>query len=210
MKILEITPQGCGSVFAELGEVVYDDKILEKYPKEVGLLVFTGGHDVWPELYGENILQGTFFSTHRDLYEGRMFEIAQANKIPCVGICRGAQFLCVKAGGKLVQDITGHLVSHLLLTNDNRTILSNSSHHQMQLPPEDAVPLAWSNNRMSRYYMNGDGDNIHVDKEYEVVYYPNINSLGIQGHPEWGNASEEFIEYSREVVRGYLFKKGAK
>jgi gamma-glutamyl-gamma-aminobutyrate hydrolase PuuD len=206
MKILEVTPQGCAEVFKDWGEIVYDDKIIETHPEEIGLMVFTGGHDVWPELYGENVLEGTFFSIHRDFYEGKMFEKAQEHKIPCVGICRGAQFLCVKAGGKLVQDVTGHLATHLLRTSDNRTILSNSSHHQMQLPPKNAVPLAWSNTRQSRYYLNGDGDNINVDREYEVVYYPNINSLGIQGHPEWWSAPEEFIEYSKEVVLEYLFK----
>lgn len=208
--VVEISPQDCGKVFKEYGEVVTDARYLFREPENVALVVFTGGHDVWPELYGENIGWNTYFNVERDLYEGRMFEQAQNHNIPCAGICRGAQFLCVKAGGKLVQDITGHGgANHSIITNDGRILWCNSSHHQMQLPPENAVPLAWSHRKRSSHYLNGDGDKIQPDREYEVVYYPNINSLGIQYHPEWDGSfcgcPKAAIEYAKEVVRDYLF-----
>jgi len=210
--VVEITPQTCGEVFEEHGEVTTDEAVLFKYPENVALVVFTGGHDVWPELYGENCGWNTYYSIQRDLYEGRMFEQAQKHGIPCAGICRGAQFLCVKAGGKLIQDITGHGgANHKITTNDGRIIRCNSSHHQMQLPNAEAVPLAWSERPLSKHYLNGDGDHVEVDREYEVVYYPTIKSLGCQFHPEWSmTCPQDGIEYAQEVVREYLFGKKAK
>lgn len=205
-KILEITPQSCAEVYDYLGQVTYETSLLRDSPEDIALVVFTGGHDVWPELYGEKALNITHYSKDRDRYESQFFDLALKNKIPMVGICRGSQFLCVKAGGKLVQDITGHLGNHRLLTNDGRLLVCNSSHHQMQLPPESAIPLAWCDVPRSRWYLNGDGDKIKVDREHEIVYYPNINAIGIQGHPEWLYETHEFVKYSQEVVNKYLFK----
>lgn len=206
--VVEITPQNCGWVFEEYGTVTTDERILIKYPEKVSLVVFTGGHDVSPHLYGENVGRWTYSSNQRDIYEGKMFDQAQKYNIPCVGICRGSQFLCVKAGGKLVQDISGHAgATHRLMTNEGKTIMANSTHHQMQLPPKGAVPLAWSAEKLSVRYLNGDDKEIEVDREYEVVYYPNINSVGIQFHPEYCSSSNECVLYSQEVVKKYLFSK---
>lgn len=204
MNVVEITPAGCAWVFNEHGTPTKDDTLLLKAPETVSLVVFTGGEDVWPELYGENCRPETYYSTQRDLYEGKMFELAQKHNIPCVGICRGAQFLCVKNGDKLIQDITGHGGKHYLETSDGRILQCNSTHHQMQLPGKTAVPLAWSAKKLSKHYKNGDGLT-EVDREYEVVYYPKINSVGIQFHPEWLGDEHEAVKYSQEVVKKYLF-----
>jgi GMP synthase-like glutamine amidotransferase len=203
--VVEITPAGCGEMFSEYGKHTTNDRILIDSPEKVALVVFTGGSDVSPELYGENVGRFTWCSSHRDIYESKMFEIAEKNKIPCVGICRGSQFLCVKSGGKLVQDITGHSGRHGLRTNEDKTLICNSTHHQMQLPGKDAVVLAWAEPRLSKRYLNGDNEDIVVERENEVVYYPNIKSLGLQGHPEWLSSKDEFVQYSLEVVRKYLF-----
>lgn len=205
MYVLEITPQGCGETFAEFGIPTKDISLLIKSPEKISLVVFTGGDDVWPGLYGESVYYKTHFNRKRDDYESQMLEMAF--HIPKVGICRGAQFLCVKAGGRLVQDISGHLGSHQLRINDGRVITCTSSHHQMQLPPRDAIPLAWSNRKLSNRYVDGNGHNIKVDREHEVVYYPNINAVGIQHHPEWVWEGHECAKYAREVVREYLFNQ---
>jgi len=214
--VVEITPQGCGSLFRDYGLPSTADWRLMKTPEKVSLVVFTGGHDVWPELYGENAGTWTYFSVQRDMYEGAMFEQALKHKIPMVGICRGSQFLCVKAGGKLCQDINNHGSNHKMRTSDDRVLVCNSSHHQMQLPPEGAIPLAWAEPKISvdrfskqPHYLNGDDDQIEVDREYEVVYYPNINALGIQYHPEWLSEKEECVKYALEMTQKYLFPKKA-
>jgi len=203
-KLLEITPQSCGIVFGK--DVTYDVSLLRHNPKSISLVVFTGGSDVLPELYGENIGRRTSVDWRRDIYESKIFDQVLENKIPMVGICRGSQFLCVKAGGKICQDVIGHTRNHHIRTSDGRLIECNSSHHQMMLPPENSIVLAWAEPRLSEgHYWNGDDECIEVEKEYEVVYYPEINALGIQGHPEYLNKNHQFVLYSCEMVNKYLF-----
>lgn len=183
-----------------------DEDVLLKRPEKVALVVFTGGEDICPEFYGENTGFQTYYNIDRDIHESRMFDIAQEYEIPCVGICRGAQLLCVKAGGSLVQDITGHYGGmHTISTIDDRVIEVNSSHHQMQLPPDDAIVLAVAEPQLSLHYLDGDNEHLEIENEIEVVYYPEINSIGIQYHPEWLLDSHEAVEYAQEVVRRCLF-----
>ena len=80
------------------------------YKIKIDLIVFTGGADVSPEYYGENKGQHTSIDKKRDKVEYDMFQSLYMT--PKVGFCRGAQYLTVLNGGKLVQHVTGHTSSH--------------------------------------------------------------------------------------------------
>ncbi len=68
--------------------------------------LFTGGHDVSPELYHEDPLDGLVFSCpKRDAMEGIVLKRAVDAGKPVLGICRGLQFINVFLGGTLFQDI---------------------------------------------------------------------------------------------------------
>ncbi len=203
--VLEITPQRCGPMFGRWDKYTTDDDLLRTRPADIALVVFSGGHDVSPALYGENRGRYTQPSAARDEYETEMFDLARAANIPLVGICRGSQFLCVKAGGRLVQDLRGHNGNHTIRTADGRLIVCNSSHHQMQLPPADAEVLAWAEPRLSTHYLNGDNQPFDVEREVEVVHYPAIRAVGIQYHPEWLPSTDPCVLYALEVVAQRLF-----
>ncbi len=204
--VLEITPQDCYRVFEKWGEYTTNARMLVNNPEQIALVVFTGGSDVWPELYGENVGHFTHFDMQRDLYEIECFKQALEHKIPMVGICRGSQFLCVQAGGKLCQDIRNHGRHHTIRTHRGKSITCNSSHHQMQLPPDGAEVLAVADPKISSgHYLNGDNDLIEPAEEYEVIYYPNINAVGIQYHPEWLDYQQPCVIYAQEVVQEFLF-----
>lgn len=198
---------GCAKVFREFGEGTENTDVLKAHPEDVALVVFTGGADVAPQFYGENVGSRTSFSLHRDNYEIGIFNWAKKLNIPMVGICRGAQLLCVMAGGKLVQDVKNHCVSrHGLKTHEHKLISCNSTHHQMQLPPANALVLATAEPKMSRgHYLNGNDEQIELEHEYEAVYYPNIKAVGIQWHPEWLSSDDPCVVYSVDIVRKYLF-----
>jgi len=66
-------------------------------------VVFTGGADVSPFMYGEKKLSVTCNDEHRDEQEKLFFE--RYTKVPKVGICRGGQFLNVMNGGKMWQHV---------------------------------------------------------------------------------------------------------
>jgi hypothetical protein len=43
-----------------------------------------------------------------------------------------------------------------------------------------------------------------VPRVIEVVYFPTLNGLGIQPHPEWDDCPEEFISYCVRKIKEYL------
>ncbi|MCI0405114.1 MAG: gamma-glutamyl-gamma-aminobutyrate hydrolase family protein [candidate division Zixibacteria bacterium] len=84
----------------------------ESYAMELALrlngVVFSGGEDVEPERYGEEMVKGkdVAVSPGRDRFEFNFFEKVYAQWIPILGICRGHQFINVALGGSLYQDLS--------------------------------------------------------------------------------------------------------
>ena len=68
--------------------------------------LFTGGHDVCPELYHEEPLKDLVASCpKRDALESIVLKKAIEADKPVLGICRGIQFINAFLGGKLYQDL---------------------------------------------------------------------------------------------------------
>lgn len=69
-------------------------------------VIFTGGGDFDPALYGEEKLpQCHEPDGARDVFELELFGRARNTGIPVLGICRGCQLINVAMGGSLIQDI---------------------------------------------------------------------------------------------------------
>ncbi|MCB1671372.1 MAG: gamma-glutamyl-gamma-aminobutyrate hydrolase family protein [Gammaproteobacteria bacterium] len=68
-------------------------------------LVIGGGDDVSPEHYGHDITEKVKPDPERDRLEIDWIRRALSNRIPLLGICRGAQLINVVLGGTLYQDI---------------------------------------------------------------------------------------------------------
>lgn len=187
---------------------LFDSIKVIKSPEDVkdGVLILWGGGDIGTSLYEEipNKFCTNYKPSNRDLEE--MYYISQAieNDVPIIGICRGAQLLCVADGGSLYQHVEGHGVSHVvrLLDEGNALIKANSSHHQAMRPDADAKILATA---VGAYYAYTEHNKelVLVDPP-EVVYFPLINGLGIQPHPEWSNCPQEFIDYCTRKIKEYL------
>lgn len=69
-------------------------------------IILTGGHDVNPLVYGEELQKGIQgISNERDAFDLKLIEeTIKANK-PMLGICRGMQLINAYLGGTLYQDI---------------------------------------------------------------------------------------------------------
>jgi putative glutamine amidotransferase len=192
--------------FAHLGEYTSNPKILDYAPELVVCVVFTGGADVDPKLYGQTPCLYTSSTVWRDTHEMEIMDRCRELGLPMFGICRGAQLMTVAAGGKLCQHLTHHgFGKHLIKTHDGENVVVNSWHHQMMLPPEDAEILAWCDPKISSFYLGDGGEQIEVDKEVEVVHYPKLNGLAVQYHPELHNEWDEGWVYYQDLITDFLY-----
>ena len=156
--------------------------------------LFTGGHDVSPELYHETPLANLISACRqRDVMEFKLLHIALAADKPILGICRGIQLINAALGGSLFQDlplqrpssvdhhqtppynIPVHDVNikkntplHDLLQRDILAV--NSYHHQaIKILAHDLDVMAFS-----------------TDGVIEAVYMPSHKFVwAVQWHPEF-------------------------
>lgn len=80
-------------------ELIQLDKFIDGY-------LFTGGHDVNPNMYNEKKSDKCGIPCDaRDRLERLVFDIAEKNDKPILGICRGIQIINALMGGTLYQDL---------------------------------------------------------------------------------------------------------
>ncbi len=83
-----------------------DERELDRLTGICDGFLFTGGHDVSPELYHETPLEGLVSACRkRDVMEKIVLEKALKADKPVLGICRGIQFINAALGGTLYQDL---------------------------------------------------------------------------------------------------------
>lgn len=200
-------------------------KALQDAIGSIDLICFGGGEDISPSLYGHKNVASHAPSTpsFRDLFEKEVWKLAVAHNKPILGICRGAQLACILNGGSLIQDVRGHNVggngNHILDTIDSLKVPMSSYHHQMMvLDNTKHELLAWitvtpnaQTKKTNRLY-TFDSSKITIsptlNKEPEVVFFPNTRALAIQGHPEfYHDAMHEAVVYTRNLVEKYLLRK---
>ena len=180
-------------VFVVGGAIGYANWITDceivRTPVHADIILFTGGEDVTPKLYGCKKHPTTWNNEIRDIQELTIFEDIREDQL-VIGVCRGSQFLCVANGGILVQNCDNHAVygTHLI-TNGVENYEITSTHHQMAYPfcldKSDYDILFWS--KRSTLYEGDKVDSQLIDKEPEITVYHKENfpvCIGIQGHQE--------------------------
>lgn len=193
-------------LFTSLGYAVVD-YIINEQLEPVDLVVFTGGEDVTPGLYGHETHRTTINNVFRDQQEATIFEKCVLHSIPMVGICRGAQFLNVMSGGEMYQDVGGHTGLHEitdLVTGE--TVLVSSTHHQMMKPSSEGLLVASSHIGSYREWWDGQiFAREQSEQDFEVVFYPRTKALCFQPHPEFFTAEYEGMRrYFAKLLVRYL------
>ena len=194
--------------FRKFGTYTCDAELLWTNPRDIALVLFTGGADVSPALYRQEAARGTNFFPRRDIYESIVFRKAIQLGTRMVGVCRGSQFLNVMAGGKLVQHLDGHGFWHNMKTIDGRMFEVSSTHHQMSLPTNDSLLIGWSAEKRSYGgYIGDDNKRINPEPKHEteVIYWPTIRGVGMQYHPEIMSEHTQGFRFASGVVEKYLF-----
>lgn len=181
---------------------------------DADIVIFTGGEDVDPSLYGCARHHSTHSNINRDKQELAEFKKIRPDQL-VVSVCRGSQLMCVANGGKLIQNVTNHAIrsTHSIFeSSSNKLYEITSTHHQMQYPfnlnSNDYTTLFYTTDTYSTIY---EGDGIDVPPyEPEIVLYHKKNMprcLAIQGHPEYMRKESPIIIRLNEIINNLLNEK---
>lgn len=204
----------------ELGEAVItvprDLRDFAETARDADLVIFGGGGDIHPSWYNHPVRGAAVGLTPsiRDVNEFAAYKICIQHKIPVFGICRGAQLACIQAGGELIQHVTGHSFGHEIIDLATKNVYRMSSmHHQMMWPERTQHRvIATVTKNISTCYdgaMSDSSTRLESFVEPEIIFFPQIHSLAVQGHPEVFSPDSETVKYCRKLVNNFLLKGAA-
>jgi len=185
--------------------------LIKRSAQELTVAVLGGGSDIHPALYNHPNLHSHVGDrpSIRDQYEIEAIERCLEQDIPIIGICRGAQLLTAYAGGCLIQHVTNHSTSHKIedtVTGEKLTV--TSAHHQM-CDPRNTEHKIWAVSAPNRSDMYVSAVDVPKDwVEPEVIFYPKLKAIAIQGHPEFTANDSAFSVYSRRLLTRMLEETG--
>jgi len=180
------------------------------------LLIIHGGEDISPSIYNEApvFTDADAQPSERDKIEMALIEAAWKQDIPVLGICRGAQLLCAMLGGALYQDVRNHAGgSHgLQWTKEAPEVIrrawsrpiTNSAHHQLMIPKGGSV-IATADEIRSPVKFRATGRVEALEPEPEIIFWKEVRSLGVQGHPEWDLENRIGIRKITQQLMSELF-----
>lgn len=167
-------------------------------------IIFSGGEDINPAWYGEDILNGTVeVNSARDRSDSLLARAALESGKRILGICRGEQLMNVILGGSLYQDLptqVGEKCRHgggafhkvgvaegsfLAMAMGSDSLLVNSYHHQGVKAPAPGITVV---------ARAGDG---------LVEGYESRRVWAVQFHPEkmLADGEESWLKLFRAFIR---------
>jgi putative glutamine amidotransferase len=139
----QYTTSSWGTIISTLGFEGFAIQAIDKntMSHKFDFIIFDGGADVLPFLYGQSTGDKTQTYPQRDMLEMTIFKKFLHTTTKFIGICRGSQFLNVMMNGTLDQHIhhghpPSHRVEHTNLDTKLQqyvkqdTFVVNSTHHQ--------------------------------------------------------------------------------
>lgn len=179
------------------------------------VVVFRGGSDINPEIYNHKKATATRgINDTRDEFEVSVYKKALKKGKIMFGICRGHQLLSSLNGAFLIQDVNEHYGTHNIFLENGKSIETNSIHHQQvypyDLPSDKYQVLGWSLNQSEKFIDQTSSEfilkngsyykNQQLRMETEIIYFPETNCIGCQGHPEMKSPNSDLTTYCRELV----------
>jgi putative glutamine amidotransferase len=188
---------------------------IEETVEALDAIVFSGGSDLDPSLYGEDPHPETFgIHRERDEAELELLEAALARDMPVLGICRGSQVLNVVRGGRLHQHLP-ELVGHERHKHQPGVFAD----HDVNIEPdtklarilgEDHVPVKSHHHQGLEELGRGWRASARADDgTVEAIESPDLSfALGVLWHPEAGD-DRKLFEALVEEARRYRESRAA-
>ena len=195
-----------------------ENELKELYSRLDGI-VFAGGNDINPQLYGETpVPQTKDISDERDRVESLLMRWTLADDKPLLAICRGFQLFNVVLGGSLYQDIPTDLPD----ANDHELTAHKKDYtliaHRLQLEPDTHLARITSSLQLdanSRHHQAiktvGEGLRVSARSEDGVIegleHSQKTFAVGVQCHPEslapldekWAHVFKTFVEHATKL-----------
>lgn len=214
-KLNTLVPMAYSRAVAKAGGVpiivpaILDEEVIDYYVNMCDGYLFTGGLDIHPLIYGEDmILETKKYDKLRDDFEIKLLDKIKENNKPIFGICRGMQLINAYFGGTLYQDLklAGFNLNHNnpqnildgthFVNNEEDSIMRdifgekvfvNSYHHQAvkKVAPGFRVTSRASDSVVEAMEFEGD-KYIHL-----VQFHP---EMMIENYPEFVKLFEDFIK----------------
>ncbi len=139
--------------------ILADESMVDQYVEILDGILFSGGNDIGPRRYGQEINGAEEISEARDNFELILMQRFLKTNKPILAICRGHQLLNVFMGGTLFQD----------LKHSNREVLK---HRQDFYPdmPVNKVKIVDKDNILAELY----GTEIFTNS----FHHQAVNNLG--------------------------------
>lgn len=189
--------------------LVWHSRIRQEIFSLLDGLLLTGGADLDPGLYNDEIISVEELDKDKDDFELSITKFALRNKIPILGIGRGLHLLSVAFGGALCQDIPQNEVIHRqnlklfrdgALQRNEHTIYLCSKTRLMDIYGKKILTVTSSHHQAVKEMPKGlvlsayaeDGTIEAVEKEGGEHF-----CIGVQFHPE---------EMHQDIIQQKLFK----
>jgi putative glutamine amidotransferase len=178
----------------------------EETLESVDGLIFSGGSDLDPELYGEQAHPETDgWVRERDDFELGLMQAALARDVPLLAICRGSQVLNVALGGDLEQHVPDRVQTNV----HKETPGVFADHDVTVLPGTRLATILGDRNDVKSHHHQGYGElgtglreaARAPDGTVEALEDPSRRfTLGVLWHPEEGEDLALFQTLVREAA----------
>ena len=197
--------------FGGIPRTLYPGISEDAYTDIDGLLL-TGGPDIDPSYFGEEVHETTDIEQDRDELELFLFKRSMEENLPVFGICRGIQVMNVAMGGNLYQDIPSQFTDHL-----THKILKNKvdSWHEIKIQPSSLLNQIINESTAkvnSRHHQAlkviSDGFAVTAQSKDGIIEAVEDISkrfvLGVQYHPERMIETDDFQEHRRKLFEAFI------
>ncbi|MFL5761090.1 MAG: gamma-glutamyl-gamma-aminobutyrate hydrolase family protein [Thermomicrobiales bacterium] len=160
-------------------------------------LLFTGGADIRPQVYGEDDVHPATYGIDdlRDRFELTLLNDAVAQEVPFFCVCRGIQVMNVALGGTLIQDIADQLAPEIDHHQHRIGIAATEPSHSVTAAPGSLIEEIYGNNVIATNSFHHQAlktvaaglqvEARSLDGVVEAVSLPGHPfALGVQWHPE--------------------------